>query len=259
MKQQQSQSGLAMALLIVGVAALQGTPLNPVGRHGSRKNLRSPAVTSGAKEEQRKSNENSFRWAASKPAASRSSRSLLSGLRTRSQAAADQLPESSGSSAIAEVPAQSEDALRQLVRKALQWQGAVSAAAINAGTDGTGRDGIGTAKQGNRFTRLSRQGREKVLLQQGSARFLRRGTRHLPGLPRSVDEEDYMYGLPKIVWVILADVMALAVFLTCIPLAILHTKQPIFEEVSVIGESYLKAVQVNGAHPRQGDLSHLIS
>lgn len=185
----------------------------------------------------RNSNGNSFRWQNSGTAdhtvANRSAPRLLSGLRSRAQ-------RSSGIAPIAEVisevpthPAQSEDALRDLIRNAFQWQGDVSDAAESAGLHDAN-----LKTRHERVPRLARRKRAPMLVQRSSTRARQslrgEGAHYLHGFPRNVEEGDYMYGLPKIVWVICADVLALAVFLSCIPVVILHAKQPKIEEVTVV-------------------------
>lgn len=44
--------------------------------------------------------------------------------------------------------------------------------------------------------------------------------------PRPVEDMDLILGVPKIIWVILADVIALAGFLSCIPLMMYLSKRP---------------------------------
>merc|ERR1719498_1328939 len=57
--------------------------------------------------------------------------------------------------------------------------------------------------------------------------FLQRSASHVHQNeePRKVEDMELMMGVPKIVWVILADVLAVAAFLACIPFMMFLSKQ----------------------------------
>jgi len=66
-----------------------------------------------------------------------------------------------------------------------------------------------------------------VFLQRSAARQAVRQRRKAPGsdMPRSAEDMDTILGVPKIVWVILADIVTLAAFLLCIPLMMYISKE----------------------------------
>lgn len=64
-----------------------------------------------------------------------------------------------------------------------------------------------------------------VLLQRTGVHLRRRGpVEKTYNEPQNVEDVDHIYGVPKIVWVILADVLAMAVFLGCIGIALKCTR-----------------------------------
>lgn len=69
---------------------------------------------------------------------------------------------------------------------------------------------------------------EPMLLQKSRARLRRSRTRRgfsRHGDPHNVEDSHDIYGVPKIVWVILADVLAMAAFIGCIGVALRCTRQ----------------------------------
>jgi len=71
--------------------------------------------------------------------------------------------------------------------------------------------------------RASRKLQGELFLQRSSMRSLRSfkaffDPQNVPQEVQDVEDMETILGVPKIVWVILADVMALAAFLSCVPL-----------------------------------------
>jgi len=91
----------------------------------------------------------------------------------------------------------SRDKFSDLIESSYQWQGAVAQAANRAGF----RTEVGSA----------------ALIQRNSARLRQ---------PQNAEDVGLLLGVPKIVWVILADVLALALFVSCIPLAVCYATLP---------------------------------
>lgn len=74
--------------------------------------------------------------------------------------------------------------------------------------------------------RLRFGARHPAFIQQMAVRYRRS--------PRAVEEMDEIMGIPKIVWVILADVVAMAVFVSCVPflMTIYKHRNPEDEEIT---------------------------
>jgi len=62
--------------------------------------------------------------------------------------------------------------------------------------------------------------RHDVLLQRNARVFRRRGD------PRNIEEMPTYMGVPKLVWVILADVVGMGIFFSCIGLVIMYARSP---------------------------------
>merc|ERR1719310_682041 len=68
---------------------------------------------------------------------------------------------------------------------------------------------------------ISEELREPLLLQRRAARFLRRRD------PKNIEENmDMLFGVPKVVWVLLADAVAMAVWIGCIMAALNVIREP---------------------------------
>mmetsp|Transcript_121736 Transcript_121736/g.191043 ORF Transcript_121736/g.191043 Transcript_121736/m.191043 type:complete len:122 (-) Transcript_121736:120-485(-) len=62
---------------------------------------------------------------------------------------------------------------------------------------------------------------QAVLLQQGTSHLRRQWH---PDDPQMIEDMDTIFGVPKIVWVILSDVIAMGIFLFCIPVMMYLSK-----------------------------------